>query len=254
VERAEGEPRRQPGSIELAGLTVRYPDLATLCPQWHDLFVCQTLRFVAPTPAPRILDGGANVGLASLYLKRLYPRARITAFEADPAIAALLRENLSVNGAGDVEVAQAALWTRAGTVRFRAEGADSGAVASLEGAPPAREIEVPAVRLREILAREEAVDLLKLDIEGAEEEVLEDAEEELARVRCLVVEIHETDPERRRTPALLELLARAGFRYSLDELLPLDGPAPEAGAVPPPFPGAPPRWVIRARAWREGSA
>ena len=68
------------------------------------------------TPSPRILDCGANVGLASLFFKRRYPAARITAFEADPALFAILDANLRANGAADVEARHAALWTSTGTV------------------------------------------------------------------------------------------------------------------------------------------
>ena len=50
------------------------------------------------TSTPRILDCGANVGLASLFFRRLYPQARITAFEADPALFAILEANLDANG------------------------------------------------------------------------------------------------------------------------------------------------------------
>ena len=77
---------------------------------------------------PRILDCGANVGLASLYFKKRYPEARVTAFEADPAIADVLRGNLLRNGCPDVEVVEAAVWTEEGTVEFCREGADSGTI------------------------------------------------------------------------------------------------------------------------------
>ena len=68
----------------------------------------ETLKFCSTQPTPRILDCGANVGLASLYFKRLYPQARITAYEADPDIYQCLRNNLRRNGASDVETIQAA--------------------------------------------------------------------------------------------------------------------------------------------------
>ena len=108
---AEATPRFAPGRIALMDLDVRYADLLTLCPQWDDIFVKRTLAFTSASPSPRILDCGANVGLASLFFRRLYPDARITAFEADPTLFAILDANLRANGASSVEARQVALWT-----------------------------------------------------------------------------------------------------------------------------------------------
>src|SRR5215204_3393788 len=90
---AASTPRFTPGNIQLGPYSLRYSDLLTLCPQWRDIFIARSLTFETANQSPRILDCGANIGLASLFFKRHYPAARITAFEADPEIAAILREN-----------------------------------------------------------------------------------------------------------------------------------------------------------------
>jgi len=126
---AERTPRYTHGEIELGPYTLQYSDLLTLCPQWDDIFVRRSLAFTTPAQAPRILDCGANLGLASLFFKRAYPAAKITAFEADPAIARMLAANLRRNGAPDVEVVAAAAWIADGDVAFCGDGADSGAIA-----------------------------------------------------------------------------------------------------------------------------
>src|SRR5205085_2620863 len=141
----------------------------TLCPQWDDLFVKQALRFEFSGSVPRIIDCGANIGLSSLYFKRLYPAARITAYEADPEIHGILSENLRRNGAADVESVNAAVWTQNGMINFLCEGADSGTLSELAGALNGTDRSVPSIRLRDVLAGE-TVDLLKIDIEGAERE------------------------------------------------------------------------------------
>lgn len=248
---AERQPRYTPGTIELMGYRLRYGDLLTLCPQWHDLFVAGTYRFTAASPEPRILDCGANLGLASLSFKRLHPRARITAFEADPDLADMARENLQANGAADVEVVQAAVWTHGGTLDFHCEGADSGAIAELAGQAEAGPVrKVPCVRLREVLERE-PVDLLKLDVEGAEAAILEDCADALGQVRAILAEIHDFEPVRRRTPEILSRLSGAGFTYTLDELHPMSPGPPERRTAPAsPFPGRPLGWVVLVRAWR----
>lgn len=245
---AERTPRLTPGEIELGPYALRYSDLLTLCPQWHDIFVLGSLAFEAAGQAPRILDCGANVGLASLFYKRRYPAARITAFEADPALAALLAHNLRANGAADVEVVAAAVWTEAGEIAFRADGADSGAVASLGGGGDGPAVRVPAVRLADRLASER-IDLLKLDIEGAESAVLADCESALGNVNALLLEVHEFDENRRRCPELQQLLSRCGFTYSVTHVTPLPHRLPQR-APGGPFPHRAISWVEAVSAWR----
>ena len=245
---AEVTPRFTPGHITLMDYDVRYADLLTLCPQWDDIFVKRTLAFSSASPAPRILDCGANVGLATLFFRRLFPDARITAFEADPALFAMLDANLHANGAGAVDTRHAAVWTSTGTLTFHCEGSDSGMIGSLPGAVDGRATTVPSLRLRDVLD-EGQVDLLKLDIEGAEDAVLADCEPVLHRVKALVMDLHEFDPSVRQAPRVLELLVRAGFRYAIDEFVPLPSRAPQAGADTP-FPGKALQWAMTVRAWR----
>jgi FkbM family methyltransferase len=241
-------PRFTPGRIQMMDLDLQYADLLSFCPQWDDIFVKRTLAFESATASPRILDCGANVGLASLYFQRRYPQARITAFEADPALFAILRANLERNGASGVDTRHAAVWTAAGTLSFQCEGSDSGMIGSLPGAVDGRATDVPSVRLRDLLEAE-PIDLLKLDIEGAEDLVLADCEPALHRVKALVMDLHEFDPAVRQAPRVLERLTRAGFDYSVDELVPLTWREPRAGAKTP-FPGKAMLWAMTVRAWR----
>ena len=245
---AELVPRFAPGTIQMLDYRLQYSDLMTLCVQWQDIFVKQCLEFQSLTDAPRILDCGANVGLASLYFKRKYPHARITAYEADPSLAAMVNANLSSNGADDVDVVPAALWTSNGELTFRCEGSDSGMIESLPGAVDGRATVVRSRRLRDLLEAE-SIDLLKLDIEGAEDPVLADCEPVLHRVRAMIMDLHEFDPGSRLTPCVLDRLTRAGFVYAIDEFVPLTWREPLA-AVTTPFPGKAMQWAMTVRAWR----
>lgn len=244
---AEKAPRYQPGRIRLLDYEIAYSDLLTLCPQWDDIFVRESLAFRASTPAPRILDCGANIGLATLFWKRAYPQARITAFEADPDLATLLAENLGRHGAADVEIVPAAVWTADGPIDFLCEGSDSGAVAAV-AAPIAGEVRrVRAVRLRGYLERE-PVDLLKLDVEGAELALLTDCADVLGHVRAVLVEVHDFTPGRRLLSGVLDVLERAGFTTALGNVLPVTWRPCDAPASP--FPGSHAAWLAPVRAWR----
>jgi len=246
--RAELTPRFTPGEIRMVDYDLRYSDLLSFCPQWQDIFVRRVLAFRNDNPAPRIFDCGANVGLASLFFKRAYPAARVTAIEADPTLFAMLRTNLRANRAADVETIHAALWISNGTLAFQCEGSDSGMIGTLPGAIDGRSATVPSLRLRDLLERE-ACDLLKLDIEGAEDTVLEDCEPVLHRVAAMVMDLHEFDPHTRQAPRVLERLTRAGFSYAIDEFVPLPWREPLAGPQSP-FPGRAMNWAMTVRAWR----
>src|SRR5581483_4390740 len=245
---AETTPRFTPGRIRMMEYDLRYSDLLSFCPQWQDIFVRRVLEFTPRTATPRILDCGANIGLASLFFKRRFPNARVTAFEADPALFALLDANLSTNGARDVEHYNAAVWTSRGTVSFRCEGTDSGMVESLAGVVDGESRTVPSIRLRDVLSGE-PVDLLKLDIEGAEDAVLADCEPVLDRVGAIVMDLHEFDAGQRQAPRVLERLARSGFTYAIDEFVALPWRPPVASADSP-FPGRALTWAMTVRAWR----
>ena len=81
---------------------------------------------------------------------------------------------------------------------------------------------MPSLRLRDVIADDAngRIDLLKLDIEGAEDAVLADCEPVLDRVGAIVMDLHEFDPPDRQAPRVLELLTRNGFTYSVDEFVP----------------------------------
>lgn len=243
--RAATEARRTPGRIAIAPYEFEYADAMTAWPQWDDIFVESSLAFDTSAPQPRILDCGANIGLASLYFKRQFPSARITAFEADPALAAMCRRNLAVNAVDSVDVRDTAIWTSAGTVEFVCEGSDSGAIASLEPSVSGATRRVVAERLFDWL--NEPVDLLKLDIEGAELPVLNDCRNRLRNVRAMTIDLHEFNPKHRQTGALFDLLGDEGFTLDMRDLVPLAWRTSRGDA---PFSNATPVWVTTVRAWR----
>ena len=244
--RAMHEPRRIGGQIAMPPYRFDYVDAMSTWPQWDDIFVHQSLDFDTDASVPRILDCGANIGLASIYFKRRYPHAKLTAFEPDPRLASICRGNLAVtNETEQVELKEAAVWTADGTVEFICEGTDSGAIASLDEPIQGPLARVPSVRLRDCL--DEPVDLLKLDVEGAELSVLDDCFDRLCNVRAMFVEIHESNPCRRQTGSMFDLLTTAGFVFDVRALTPLPW---RSSQVQSPFTDPSLSWVATVRAWR----
>jgi FkbM family methyltransferase len=176
--------------------------------QWRSIFIQEHYAFVPDGPRPRILDCGANIGLASLYWARTVDGASITAFEPDPVLAALLRDNLAACEATNVEVVQAAVWHSSGEVAFATGSPDAGRVQ-----PDASGTKVRTVRLRDYL--DEPVALLKLDIEGSETEVLRDSADRLGVVARMFVEFHSFEGEDQHLAELLSITQDAGFRVQL---------------------------------------
>ena len=154
-------------------------------------------------PPGTILDLGSNIGVSALFFRRRFPDARIVAVEASPRLAELLRENTRALG---VDVRAAAVAAEPGTVSFHDSGVELGGSTSADGGGG---VTVPAIGLDDLL-REVRPDLVKLDIEGAEFELLRTSRE-LARVPHVVGEIH-APPE---SPESVEALgAFADFRVT----------------------------------------
>lgn len=124
---------------------------------------------IAAGRVPLIVDAGANVGLATVFLTRFFPRADYLLIEANPDNAAAARANCAMHCAA--RVVEAALWDRSGTIYLsRSEHASTNTVR--EHTEKAEDL-VKTVTMDEVIAgREEDLFLVKMDIEGAEARVL----------------------------------------------------------------------------------
>jgi FkbM family methyltransferase len=207
--RAKATPRRVSGEVEINGYRVEYLDLLSLYMEYKDIFAAGIYHFESPRPNPRVIDGGGFIGLSVLYTKKTHPDARITCFEPDPMAHAVLRRNVEANRLREVELVQAGLAAEAGSASFLPDGADGGRLVENGGAA-----EVKTVRLSDYL--EEPVDFLKLNIEGMELPVLEEAAKGLPHVRELVLEYHGWPGQPQGLGSILNLLDRCGFRYLIN--------------------------------------
>jgi FkbM family methyltransferase len=218
-----GAKRYQPTLVSFLRYRFRVPDALSFLWQFKEIFVEEAYHFKASGPQPLIYDCGANVGTSCVYFKQLYPNARVKAFEADPTIAHYLKQNLESNGLQKVEVAAKAVWIDEAGIELSQGGADSGSVYG-----SGNKVRVPSVRLRDLLAREAHVDMLKIDIEGAETAVLTDCGEMLSPVQHLFVEYHAYLGQTQDLDEILAVLRSNGFRYFIrdaqDRPRPLSNP------------------------------
>jgi FkbM family methyltransferase len=201
------------GKFEVASVSAKW--LAYL---HREIFVDLSYYFRASREDPVIVDGGSNIGVAVIFFKSLYPNSRVLAFEPAERIWGLLREN--TGALPGVELYQVALGRENGTVSFYEEQDDPGSLmqstrSSWRLRCP-QETAVEQRRLSEFISDD--VELVKLDIEGAETAVIEDLSEsgKMELVRQLIIEYHhQLDPNRDHVGAFLELLRSLGFRYQL---------------------------------------
>jgi FkbM family methyltransferase len=200
--------------ILLKNCKMKFPDRHSLWIVIQEILINEEYYFETDTDSPRILDCGAHFGLAIYYFKSNYPKARITGFEPVPALNSLARENVLSSGYANVEILPYALSDKQGTSTFKISRSDS-----MAGSLTSRrrlmgddiiEIKVECSPLSTYL--HEPVHFLKLDIEGKEDTVLEEAAPQLVNVQHIFCEYHHGGglPTNRLTK-ILHLLEEAGF-------------------------------------------
>jgi FkbM family methyltransferase len=153
-----------------------------------------------------ILDVGANIGLMSVYLAGRYPDARFVCVEPSPTSYALLRENLERNVPRS-EAFNGAVMTESGS--FRMVEHDNPGLTSIRPESEGAGTTVEAWTIPDVLDRAgiQTVDLMKLDVEGAEHELFEHVGDWGDRVNAVVAEVHPPMTVREAE----ERLAVAGF-------------------------------------------
>ncbi len=199
----------------LYGLPVVANDACTLLADIHEILEKEIYRFETKEKYPIIIDCGSNIGISLIYFKRLYPESKIIAFEADPVIFQFLLRNISNFSLKKIEIHQAAVWINSFGVNFQVEGGHSGRIS--EHSSDKNIIISPSIRLKDILETVEYIDLLKLDIEGAESEVLFDCGLSLNKCRHIFVEYHSDKDKNQDLHDILSLFFQMGYRYHIQE-------------------------------------
>jgi FkbM family methyltransferase len=157
----------------------------------YELLVLDEYEFAGDLGSPRfIIDAGANIGIASLYFLNRYPSVRVVAVEPSPANFALCRKNLAPYGDRVVLVA-GAVWKAPGRLVLE-ESVGMEWKSSVRTGSPEQQGSVEAFTIPQLIARGWGkVDLLKVDIEGAEREVFgAGAEQWIPEIANIVIELH----------------------------------------------------------------
>jgi FkbM family methyltransferase len=135
-----------------------------------------------------IIDAGANIGLTSLFFSYKYPQAKILAIEPE-----INNYNILINNTKEIIqiiVEQKAVWFHNdGVILEQTDSKDSNFVKEVT----TRGFKIGSITIDEIIEKYslESIDLLKLDIEGAEKEIFQNNCLWLYKVKTLVIELHD---------------------------------------------------------------
>ena len=171
------------------------PDYDTLSFLLKEKFAEQEYYFSASTSAPLIIDCGASIGMSVVYFKCLYPFSQIHCFEPYSAAFRLLEKNVAENKLKDVFCYNKALSLNDDTLSLSVPGLRPFVNARVTHSKTTGNMEqVQATSLAGFLSGFKKIDLLKMDVEGAEFEIVEDlfrqAVIKSGKINLFIIEYH----------------------------------------------------------------
>ncbi|WP_143960776.1 FkbM family methyltransferase [Litoribacter populi] len=194
----------------------RYHHAASFVNTYMEIFQEEIYKFSPKIKTGgTILDCGANMGLSVMYFAKNYPKHNIIAFEPEKAIFEVLQENVEKFKLNNVTLHQQAVWTEETELTFSTDGGMGGRVNNLYKSKRKPVEKVKTVELKTLLNK--GVDFLKLDIEGAEVEVLKACKGSLSKVQHIFFEYHNDIHKPQSLHELLALIVEEGFRYHIKE-------------------------------------
>ena len=194
---------------------------AQLVSLFEDIFIREEYYFVSSTQSPSIIDAGSHLGMSVLYFKYIYPKSKITAFEPDPDTFKLLLKNSETNHLKHVLFVNKAIAGRVGKKDFYYDERLPGStiMSLLKHRYHTAKKQVLVTELS--LYIKENKDLVKLDVEGMEQQVIDDLvrTNKVKNVQQFIIEYHHHIPETKDALSkLLVQLEKSSFSYQLTTL------------------------------------
>ncbi len=204
------------GPAQFLNSELYYANPSDLLTLYHELVLSESDRFRSESVNPVIIDGGANIGAAIAYFKWLYPESHVIAFEPNPTLHRICRRNIELNNWSNVTLYPYALSARSGTIEFYCDEempmASSSSNRAKEEGRKFSTLEVECRELDTFISSN--IDFLKLDIEGAECDVLSSSE--LDKVNSGLIEYH-YGFNGNFLSTILNILEKNGFSYIINE-------------------------------------
>jgi FkbM family methyltransferase len=161
-----------------------------------------------------IIDAGANVGYTSLFFYHHFPKARIISVEPDAGNYSALTQNILLNRANKIEPMEAGIWGHRTNLMIDKSFRDNREW-SFQVRETDKETDLKGVHILDIMEDRGIleIDLLKIDIEGAEKYLFDNSEKAntfLDKTKVLAIEIHDEEIPREQ---VYQVLRKNGFSY-----------------------------------------
>jgi FkbM family methyltransferase len=171
-----------PGILHSIHLRVGTSDVSL----FRDILLNKEYEWELPSGPRVIVDAGANIGLSSIFYANRYPHARIICVEPEPSNARMLRKNMAYYP--NSVIVEAALWNHNEPVSVVDPGVGEWGFRTIPGSSNMRGITLDTLMDQ---CGIDYIDLLKVDIEGAEKEVFENPSQWIDRLGVIVIEPHD---------------------------------------------------------------
>jgi len=212
-------PQKDVNQEHMLGYDISFFDKVTFFCGYSEIFVKEIYHFKTAKEDPFIIDCGSNIGLTILYFKMLYPKAEVIAFEPSQKCFNVLQKNVADNHLTNVTAYNKAVSDREGKNSFwdPSHGRGDGRASILVQGQNKDMTETECVHLSNYISK--PVDLLKMDIEGAEFGVFQELAQanKLGLIKEIVLEYHHHVPngDIDRLGQFLALLESNNFGYQI---------------------------------------
>jgi len=206
-------PRFTRGTMMIEGKPFLFHDSWSFIDTYREIFERGIYKFEAHGQKRTILDCGANMGLSVLYFSLHHPDHHILAFEPDDTVFDTLETNVKTYGLTNVTLLKKAVWDKEAVLEFHTDGGLGGRIGAAFG--DQRPQRIQSIRLKDYI--NDDVDFLKVDIEGAEFDVLMDCRSDLSKVDKIFFEYHGFENRRQILHELLGILQENQFHYHIKE-------------------------------------
>jgi len=159
---------------------------------YDQIFLAREYDLLLASPPRVIIDAGANIGLASIFFANKCPEAKIISIEPEAENFRLLTKNTAPYP--NIVPVQAALWDKNETIHIVDPGHGFWGFVTRKACLSDRYLHsVEGLTIDKIMEeyRLASIDILKIDIQGAEKEVFRDTSSWIGKVRALIIELHE---------------------------------------------------------------
>lgn len=182
----------------------------------------EPLKILKPKKNDIVIDIGANTGYYSLRLSSLVgDNGKIIAIEPDPQTFNALIKNCELNNISNVNAHNIAISNSNGKITFHQSIFHSGTSSMFvneKDKSKMKKIIIKTTTLDELIKEKyEYIAWVKIDVEGAELEVLKGSSTILSKTKNIIIEVHEhiLNQNNKNSKEIIEILEESGFKITL---------------------------------------